>query len=329
MSPSDRRTPRRRIARGVAMVLSFGVAIVAALLSHAHIQIRGIDPELPSLDAVRAQADLAGVPIRVSTWNTASQVMPRKQVLEANLDPNPQTPYVMSHAAFLLEWADGRALLVDAGMDREQAQSFGRPIEWVGGEPIVPHGGVAERLASALAGRPLAIAFTHLHTDHVGGVVSLCGALSGARTRLFQTPAQMDLVNFTTYPARAELDRAGCLAPERLPDVPLAALPGYPGAFVIRAAGHTPGSQMVGAWVRESSGVRGFLFAGDAANAIDGVRRDVPKPRAYRFFVVPESDRRLARMRGFLREAEQAGLVVALAHDERHLATTGIPVFGE
>jgi glyoxylase-like metal-dependent hydrolase (beta-lactamase superfamily II) len=215
-------------------------------------------------------------------------------------------------------------------MDREQAQSFGRPIEWVGGEPVVPHGGVAERLGSALAGRPLAIAFTHLHTDHVGGVVSLCGALpAGARTRLFQTPAQMDLVNFTTYPGRTELARARCLARERLPDVSLAALPGYPGAFVIRAAGHTPGSQIVGAWVRESSRVRGFLFAGDAANAIDGVRRDVPKPRAYRLFVVPESERRLTRVRAFLREAEQAGLVVAIAHDERHLATTGIPVFGD
>ena len=330
MPPSDRRSPLRGIARAVGLVLAVGVATIAALLLHAHIQIRGIDPELPSLEAVRAQAELADLPIRVSTWNTASQVTPRKQVLEASLDPDPQAPYVMSHAVFLLEWADGRALLVDAGMDREQAQSFGRPIEWMGGEPIAPHGGVAERLAPALVGRPLAIIFTHLHSDHVGGVVSLCGALpGGARMRLFQTPAQMDLVNFSTYPGRAALDRAGCLARERLPDVPLAALPGYPGAFVIRAAGHTPGSQIVGAWVRASSGMRGFLFAGDAANAIDGVRRDIPKPRGYRLFVVPESERRLTRVRAFLREAEQAGLVVAIAHDERHLATTGIPVFGD
>jgi len=127
MPPSNRRTPLRRIARGVAMLLAFGIAIVAVLLLHAHLQIRGIDPELPSLEAVRAQADLAGLPIRVSTWNTASQGMPRKQVLEAGLDPDPQAPYVMSHAAFLLEWADGRALLVDAGMDREQARSFDVP----------------------------------------------------------------------------------------------------------------------------------------------------------------------------------------------------------
>jgi glyoxylase-like metal-dependent hydrolase (beta-lactamase superfamily II) len=312
------------------MSIAFGVVAGAVLLLHAHVQIRRIDPELPSLEAMREQADFAELPIRVSTWNTASQVTPRKQVLEASLDPDPQAPYVMSHAVFLLEWADGRALLVDAGMDREQAQSFGRPIEWVGGEAAVPHGGIAERLASALSGRPLAIAFTHVHSDHVGGVVSLCGALpGGTRVRVFQMPAQMDLVNFTTYSGRATLARAGCLVRERLPDMSLTPIPDYPGAFVIHAAGHTPGSQIVGAWVRESSGVRGFLFAGDAANAIDGVRRDVPKPRSYQLFVVPESERRLTRVRAFLREAEQAGIVVAIAHDERHLATTGIPVFGD
>ena len=132
MPSSGRRTALRRIARVVAMLLAFGVAIVAVLLLHAHVQIRGIDPELPSLEAVRAQADFAELPIRVSTWNTASQVTPRKQVLEASLDPDPQAPYVMSHAVFLLEWADGRALLVDAGMDREQAAVV-RASDRVGG----------------------------------------------------------------------------------------------------------------------------------------------------------------------------------------------------
>ena len=329
MQPSRRRTALRRAARGVVWFLALALGLAALLLLHAHIQIRSLDPELPSLAEVRAQADLAELPVRVSVWNTSSQVTPRKQVLEPGLDPNPGAPYVMSHAVFVVEWADGRALLVDAGMDREQAESFGKPIEWVGGEPAVPHGGIAERFGAALAGRTVAIAFTHLHGDHVGGVVSLCEALPGDKhLRLFQTPAQIDLVNFTTHPGRATLDRAACLAPERLPDAPIAPLPGYPGAFVIRAAGHTPGSQIVGAWVRRDAGVQGFLFAGDAANAIDGVRLDVPKPRTYQLFVVPESESRQRQVRAFLREAEQAGLVIAIAHDERHLATTGIPVYG-
>ena len=330
MRRSARRTPIRRVLRVFAIVLCLAVAVVTALLLHAHVQIRRFDPELPTQGALRAQADLADLPIRVSYWNTASQVTPRAQVLEASLDPAPATPYVMAHPAFLLEWADGRALLIDAGMDRKQAASFGRPIEWVGGEPVLPHAPIAERLAPALAGRPLAIVFTHLHADHVGGVVALCNAFPGdTKIRLFQTPAQVDAVNFTTWQARSELDRASCLARERLADASLAPLPGYPGAFAIRAAGHTPGSQILGAFVREASGVRGILFAGDAANAIDGVRRDVPKPRVYQLLVVPEAESRLARVRAFLREAEAAGLVIAISHDERHLATTGIPVFAE
>ena len=330
MRRSAERAPFRRVLRGCVILLGLAVASAAALLLHAHVQIRRFDPELPTLEALRAQADLSDLPIRVSRWNTASQVTPRGQVLEASLDPAPATPYVMAHPAFLLEWADGRALLIDAGMDRAQAESFGRTIEWVGGEPVQPHASIAEQLAPALAGRPLAIVFTHLHTDHVGGIAALCAALPvDTNVRLFQTQAQADVVNFTTWPARSQLDGAACLARERLSDAALAPLPGYPGAFAIRAAGHTPGSQILGAFVREASGVRGILFAGDAANAIDGIRRDVPKPRAYQLLVVPESESRLTRVRAFLREAEAAGLVVAISHDERHLATTGIPVFGE
>ena len=312
------------------LLLTVAVAVVALALLHAHLQIRRFDPELPSLAAVRAQAESEDLPIRVSYWNTMSQVTPRAQVLEADLDPAPAMPYRMAHPAFLLEWEDGRALLIDVGMDRQQAVSFGRPIEWVGGEPAQPHASIAERLAPALAGRPLAIAFTHLHSDHVGGISALCTALpADTAVRLFQTPTQIDALNFSTWPGHAAIDRAACLAHERLPDAPLAPLPGHPGAFAIRAAGHTPGSQILGAFVREASGVRGILFAGDAANAIDGIRLDVPKPRAYQLFVVPESEARLARVRAFLRDAEAAGLVVAISHDEQHLATTGIPVFGE
>lgn len=330
MPPSGARSPLRRVLRAIALLFGLAVAFVAALLVHAHIQIRQLDPELPTLAALQAQSELPDLAIRVSYWNTSSQSASRARVLEASLDPSPATPYVMAHPSFLLEWADGRALLVDAGMNRAQAESFGRPLEWMGAAPAVAHGGIAERFVPALAGRPLAIAFTHLHTDHVGGVVALCSALpADTPVRLFQTAAQMDLVNFTTWPGRAELDRAPCLARERLGDAPLAPLPGYPGAFAIRAAGHTPGSQILGAFVRDASGVHGYLFAGDAANAIDGVRRDVPKPRAYQLLMVPENEARLARVRAFLREAEAAGITIAIAHDEQHLATTGIPVFGD
>lgn len=327
---SRRRSPLRRVLRLLAIVALLLVLALAGLLLAAHRQIRSIDPPLPSLADVRAFAATDDLPVRVSVWNTASQPSPRSAVLEPSRDPDPAQPYVMSHPAFVIEWADGRTLLVDAGMDAEQARSFGRTIEWIGGGAIEPHGSLAERVLPALGERSLAIAFTHLHTDHVGGVAGLCRARPKPRSvRLVQTAAQAELVNHTTRPGRALLEAAPCLAPERVADAPAAPIDGFPGAFVIRAAGHTPGSQIVGVFVRDATGPRGILFAGDAANAIDGIRRDVPKPWAYHTFLVPEWEDRLRRVRAWLREAEQAGFVVAIAHDERHLATTGIPRFGE
>lgn len=316
-----------RIAKLVLALAAIALAGAGGILVLAHRQIRAIDPPLPRLADLQIFAAAADLPVRVSVWNTASQPARRSSVLEPSRDPDPRQPYVMSHPSFVVEWSDGRTLLVDAGMDPEQARAFGRPLEWLGGGAIEPHGGVAERIASALAGRPAAIAFTHLHTDHVGGVVSLCRALGSGRLRLLQTNAQAEVVNHTTRPGRALLDDARCLTRERTGERPVAALAGLPGAFVVHAAGHTPGSQIIGAFVRDAGGVRGHPFAGDAANAIDGIRRDVPKPWAYQIFVVPENEARLARVRAWLREAEAAGFVVAIAHDERHLATTGIPPF--
>lgn len=323
-----RRSPIARVLRGVLLLAVLVAAGLGALLFAAHRQIRAIDPPLPALDDLRAFSRDPDLPVRVSLWNTASQVTPRAQVLDAGRDPAPDAPYEMSHPSFVLEWEDGRTLLVDAGMDAAQAADFGRAIRLVGGGEIVAHGSIAERLLPALGSRPLAIAFTHLHTDHVGGVVALCRARSGAASvRLIQTHAQADLANHTTRPGRALVDAATCLSRERLAEAPVMRMPGHPGAFLIHGAGHTPGSQIVGAFVREPSGVRGILFAGDAANAIDGIRSDVPKPWSYRTFLVPESETRLQRVRAFLREAEQQGFVIAIAHDQNHLATTAIPAF--
>ena len=318
----------KRLFRLIAFTMAALLLLLAIGLVRAHRQIRGVDPPLPDLAALRVFSDAPDLPVRVSMWNSASQPAPRASVLDPGRDSDPAQPYVMSHPAFVLEWEDGRVLLVDAGMDAAQAVAFGRPLGWVGAGAMAPHGSIGEHVAPALAKHPIAIAFTHLHSDHVGGAVSLCAALPPAsRVRLLQTPAQMDLVNYTTRPGHALVEAAGCLVPERVADAPAAALPDRPGTFVIHAAGHTPGSQIVGAWVRSGAAVRGILFAGDAANAIDGIRRDVPKPWAYQTFLVPESEARLARVRALLREAEAAGMTVAIAHDERHLASTGIPSF--
>lgn len=318
-----------RLLRILALGLGGVLAAAGMGLLLAHREIDALDPPLPSLVALRAFAAAPDLPTQLAVVDTASQEMPRALVLDPSRDPRPGARYVMSHPAVVLIWADGRRLLVDAGMDRAGALAFGRPIEWLGGQPIEPHASLAERIGGTLArAGPLGIVFTHLHTDHVGGVAALCAALPPSmRVSLFQREAQIRLANYTTRPGRAQLAAARCLAPVALEEAPVAAVPGFPGVFVIHAAGHTPGSQVVGAWLRETPGAppRGWLFPGDVANAVDGIREEVPKPWAYSTFVVPESAARLARLRGFLRDAEAAGMTLVPAHDALHLRSLGLP----
>jgi glyoxylase-like metal-dependent hydrolase (beta-lactamase superfamily II) len=308
-------------------LLALGLCGLAIVLGLAHLEIRRRDPPLPSDAEVRALAGAPGAPNAVAWQLTASQALPRSQVLDPALDPDPGAPYVMSHPSFALAWPDGRLLLVDLGMEREAALAFGRPLTWLGGEPIVPSGGAAAALGPAAA-RVAAVLFTHLHTDHVEGVVALCAARGGAALALPQTAAQADLVNHTTRPGHRLLAAAGCLAPERLPAAALAPLDGFGGVAVVDAAGHTPGSQVVLAVVRGGGAERRLAFTGDVANHVAGIRLDVGKPPAYRALVVPEWDERLGRVRRWLRHLEQdLGFELVVAHDRAQLEALGLPPF--
>jgi glyoxylase-like metal-dependent hydrolase (beta-lactamase superfamily II) len=308
-----------------------GLVLVAAVgLPLAHLQIERRDPALPDLGTLARFAAAPDLPVHLGWVDTAIQPMPRALVLDPARDPHPDRPYRMSHPAFVLTWADGRRLLVDVGMDREEALRFGVPLEWAGAGPIQPRESLADALGPALRAdppHPIGIVFTHLHLDHVAGLVALCAALPDARrVTVFQRHAQQVEFNYTTRPGRRLLAEARCVERRVLGEEPAAPVPGFPGVFVIDAAGHTPGSQLVGAWVRDDRRTHGWILAGDVANAFDGVVDDVPKPWFYRTFVVPESEAREHRLRRYLRDAmDRAGFRVLVAHDELALEASGLP----
>ena len=317
----------RRILRWLLIGLGLAVAFAAAGLALAHREIRGRDPALPSDAEVLALAAAADGATAIAWHETANQGVPRSQVLDRELDASPDAPYVMSHSMFALAWPDGRLLLVDLGMEHEAAVAFSRPLRWVGGGIPITFGGPAEALGPATA-RVAGVIFSHLHTDHVEGVLGLCAARSGATLPVFQTAAQADFANFTTRPGRSLLERAGCAAPRRLPDAPLAPVAGFPGVGVADAAGHTPGSQVVLAVVTDGARTRRLAFTGDVANHVAGIRQNVGKPLPYRLLIVPESEPRLSRVRGWLQHLERdLGFELLVAHDRAQLASLGLPDF--
>ena len=147
------------------------------------------------------------------------------------------------HPSFVLEWADGRLLLIDAGMEAEAARAFGAPMETLlGSDPTKPGRALAAALGPS-RDRVAGMVFTHLHNDHTQGIAGLCPPDTPPLS-VFQTLAQSERGNYTVAIGRRQLQAAPCAVPTALPDEGLGRLPGLPGVGVVRAAGHTPGSQM-------------------------------------------------------------------------------------
>jgi glyoxylase-like metal-dependent hydrolase (beta-lactamase superfamily II) len=323
---------RRRLSLLLLVALAGGVAAASLGLTLAHLAIRRERPDLPGAADLSAAIAGPGAPIRAFWINTASQAMPRSGVLDPARDPLPDERYVMSHPAFVLEWSDGRLLLVDLGMDAAGARSFGRPIELVaGGEPIVPIVSAAEALGPA-ASRVAGVVFTHLHADHVGGITELCRARTSPLP-VYLGAAQAERPNYTTRPGLETVQQAPCAEIRELPPEPMAALPDLPGVVVVPVAGHTPGSQWIFARVDAPLGstdaARDALFVGDTVNALDGILGDAPKPFLYRLLVVPEDEVRQAALRALARELRaRHGATLVVSHDQRALEALRLAPFG-
>jgi glyoxylase-like metal-dependent hydrolase (beta-lactamase superfamily II) len=325
----DAQDMTRRLLLWVLLLLGAALAAAGAVLLFAHVSIRRIDPPLPSVDELLRERAAADLPVRLRWIETASQRMPRSAVLDASRDPTQGAPYRMSHASFVLEWADGRIFLIDAGMEREAAVTFGRPLERLAGAaPVEPGRSVAEALGPAVE-RVAGIAFTHLHTDHTQGVAALCEAAHGRGIRLFQGRLQAERTNYTTRAGAAQLAAAPCLEREVLADGALLEIPGFGGLAMAAAAGHTPGSQLLVAHVRQGEEqVHTWVFTGDVVNALDGIRHEIGKPLLYRLLMVPESPARLRRVRAFLRELDTRPRVdLLVSHDALALEASGLERF--
>ena len=327
----------RLLLKGIGFLLSAAFVLAAAVLVWGHVQIRRAHPELPEIEVLLAADRAADLPVRLTWINTASQRMPRAAVLERDLDPDPEAAYTMSHPSFVVEWQDGRIFLIDLGMDAAEAVAFGRPLEtFAGASPIEPHVSTSARLAENRA-RIAGIGFTHLHTDHTGGILALCrdlGPLGPKRDAIpvFQPHLQLAKVNHTTWPARRQLDLATCIERRTLgSEAGMLEVPDFPGLFAIPAGGHTPGSTIWVVQLRTFPGtsegryddIETWVLTGDVVNHYQGIERGLPKPRLYSLLVVPEDGERLGRVRRFLKTlSAERGVRLLVSHDRNQIEAT-------
>ncbi|HYR84301.1 MAG TPA: MBL fold metallo-hydrolase, partial [Terriglobia bacterium] len=170
----------------------------------------------------------------------------------------PDEPSVQARTVFQVVYGDGY-VMVDSGMDQQVHNFFGRGVV----EPYDPES--AEQVERAVRGAR-AIIVTHEHGDHVAGVIHTPFASElASKTILTRDQVQTLLKNPQMPEIKLTPETAGrynVVDYEKY-------LPFGPGMVLIKAPGHTPGSQMI--YVVLGSG-REYLLIGDTAWHMDGVR---------------------------------------------------------
>ena len=101
----------------IAVLLALILLVGAVILVPPHLQIRGIEPELPSLAEIQKLRSVEHGPVRISAIEIASQSYQNR---------------VSGNTVFVIEWEDGRIFMVDAGMDKPAAVAFAKQMELLG-----------------------------------------------------------------------------------------------------------------------------------------------------------------------------------------------------
>jgi glyoxylase-like metal-dependent hydrolase (beta-lactamase superfamily II) len=213
-------------------------------------------------------------------------------------------PSVQARTAFQVIYPDG-SVMVDSGMDQQVHRFFGRGTE----EPYFAD--AAAQVERALLSAKL-IVVTHEHGDHVSGVIRSPRAPELARKTIL-TKAQV--TTLLTKPQMPEI----ALTKEKAARYLIVDYDSYwplaPGITLIKAPGHTPGSQMV--YVALESG-REYLLIGDAAWHMDGVREVKGKDAPW----ITEDEASITSQLQWLNSLSRTdpGLIIVASHDDEEHA---------
>lgn len=158
----------------------------------------------------------------------------------------------MVRASYRVAFADGRSIIIDTANAEGFAKRFGA---------FSYDNGAWQRMIAAMD-KAAAIVVTHEHGDHIGGLLETPHR-AAAFARAVLTQEQVD-DPAGSEPLQWPDLRALNLRPLRYDRLHVLA----PGVVLIKAAGHSTGSQMI--YVRRADG-REYLFTGDTASLLDNV----------------------------------------------------------
>ncbi|MFT5677080.1 MAG: glyoxylase-like metal-dependent hydrolase (beta-lactamase superfamily II) [Paraglaciecola sp.] len=290
------------VLRIISSVVILAIIAAGVVLIPAHIQVRGVTPELPSKEELLVLAkssDILSGPTKLSYILTSSQPLARGQI---------------SHTSILVEWENGKRFLIDTGMSQQGAEDFAELLQKMdssAGEASVK--GTISELLGADIKDVAGVGFTHLHIDHTQGINNFCDA-RGPGAVLLQTASQEELHNFNTTEG-ADMVSNSCLkriafSSDR--NESLYKSDQFPGIAAFELGGHTPGSTL---WV-VALGDKVFLFSGDITNDKASLNHNIPKDALYSYMLVPENTKRTSELRKWLNALDQNDqFSVIVSHD--------------
>jgi len=253
------------------------------------------------LDDIRRVALLVPgeLPFRINVEKFAES--PRSKKFAAKGAPD--MPSSQARTAFQVVYPGG-TVMVDAGMNQQVHQYFGRGAD----EPYYPE--QARDVEKAVAAARL-IVVTHEHGDHVAGVIATPMAAELARKTIL-TREQVQTLE--TNPQMPEIRLTPEMAARYIVMDYDKYFPLAPGMALIKAPGHTPGSQIV--YVKLKNGSE-CLLAGDVAWHMDGVRevrgKDAPWVKEQEDFVMAE----LAWLNMIYKNEKNVHIVLSHDDDQR------------
>jgi glyoxylase-like metal-dependent hydrolase (beta-lactamase superfamily II) len=251
-----------------------------------------------NLDEIRQVARMipGPRPLRINVLKFAESRRAKKFSVKGAAD----VPGVQARTVFQIVYPDGY-VMVDSAMDEQVHKFFGRGTV----EPYYPE--AARQVEEALRGAK-SIVITHEHGDHIAGVIR--GALAkelAPRTVLTRTQVQ----TLETNPQMPEIKMTPEMARRYVVVDYEKYLPFAPGFALIKAPGHTPGSQMV--YVVLESG-REYLLIADTAWHMDGVRQMKGKDAPW---ITEDEDSIMAQLKWLNRlDATEKNLFVVASHDD-------------
>ncbi len=253
-------------------------------------------PFVFDLAAVRALADAPAdqLPTEVRVERVSSGELPRFFVVSAN----PLTGwYPAVYSSFQLTFADHRSIVVDTAYDRATWKQ-------IDGTLSVFDDAAYARVEQAMAAATHVVV-THEHPDHVAGLAAARDPVSRRHARL--TPEQLGSVPAFLLAGLAGIEPFTYGPPTRL----------EPGVVLVRAPGHSPGSQLI--YVRRADGQE-LLFIGDIAWNHDNLERARVRPRFSSLYLGEDRDAVTAQLEALrVVERENPNLAIVIAHDRRQL----------